>query len=377
MSAVLCLPACLCVSAAASRGQAPHGNASILLEEWFCVYGAPKEINSNEDVRARSDTGWYKRVLRSLNVQVSTGIPYSHTSNPLCERQIRVFKKIVRTWCKTERTRDWVRLLPAISLMMNSQDSSVTGYSPHELFLGRPARFLHVPHPEDTRSSVGNWVQEQQAKVDKAKAMLQRVRERQWNKKKKHRVPASYQEGDLVLVHHSRLPAWPRSTSDDPYFGAYKILPVDGHRITVRCSPRLGGTLVCTAQHVKCYYDPEDLCGKEWELNDEEIAALDLQGAASPMKVGGDLPDLNAEGMAKEGFYLVRSVLRHHYRQGWRFLTLWEGFGVEEATWEPCSGFGLPEEHLNSVLVDYSSQKNLGELLRLAETLACKTKARD
>ena len=29
MSAVLCLPACLCVSAAASRGQAPHGNASL------------------------------------------------------------------------------------------------------------------------------------------------------------------------------------------------------------------------------------------------------------------------------------------------------------------------------------------------------------
>ena len=28
MSAVLCLPACLCVSTAASRGQAPHGNAS-------------------------------------------------------------------------------------------------------------------------------------------------------------------------------------------------------------------------------------------------------------------------------------------------------------------------------------------------------------
>ena len=32
MSAVLCLPACLCVSTAASRGQAPHGNASILFD---------------------------------------------------------------------------------------------------------------------------------------------------------------------------------------------------------------------------------------------------------------------------------------------------------------------------------------------------------
>ena len=85
----------------------------ILLEEWFCVYGAPKEINSGADKRVRSDTGWYKRVLRSLNVQVSTRPPYSHTSNPLCERQIRVLKENVRIWCKTEGTRDWVRLLPS------------------------------------------------------------------------------------------------------------------------------------------------------------------------------------------------------------------------------------------------------------------------
>ena len=131
-------------------------------------------------------------------------------------------------------TRDWVRQLPVISLMMNSQESSATGYSPHELFLGRPAWFLHAPYPDDTHSSVGEWVQEQQAKVDKAKAMLQRVRERQWNKKNKHRVPATYQEGDSVLVHHSRLPAWPRTTGDDPYFGPYKILSMDGHCITVR-----------------------------------------------------------------------------------------------------------------------------------------------
>ena len=252
-----------------------------------------------------------------------------------------------------------------------------TGYSPDELFLGRLAWFLHAPYREDTHSSVGNWVQEQQAKVDKAKAMFQRVWERQWCKKNKHRVPASYKEGNWVLVHLSRLLAWPRSTSDDLYFSPYKILSVDGHRITVRCSPQLGGTLVCAAQHLKRYYDPEDLSGEEWGLNDEEIAALDLQGAASPMEVEGDLPDMNAEEMAKEGFYLLKSVLRHSNRQGWRFLTHWVGLGVEGATWEPFSAFVLPEGHLNSVLVDYLSQSNLGELLRLAETLASKTKARD
>ena len=125
------------------------------------------------------------------------------------------------------------------------------------------------------------------------------------------------------------------------------------------------------------YYHPEDLFGKEWELNDKEIAALDLQGAGSPMEVEGELPDLNAEEMAKEGFYLVKSVIRHRYSQGWRFLTLWEGFGVEEATWEPFSACVLPEGRLNAVLVDYLSQNNLGKLLRLAETPASQKKPRD
>ena len=155
--------------------------------------------------------------------------------------------------------------------------------------MGRLAWFLHAPYHEDSYSTVGKRVQDQQDKVDKAKTMLQRVRERQWNRKNKHRVPASYQEGDWVLVHHSRPPPWPRSTSDKPYFEPYKILSVDGHRITVRCSPQLGGTLVSAAQQLKGYYDPEDLCGEERELNDEVFAALHLQGAASPVEVEAEL----------------------------------------------------------------------------------------
>ena len=73
----------------------------------------------------------------------------------------------------------------------------------------------------------------------------------------------------------------------------------------------------------------------------------------------------------------MKSVIRHRYHQGWRFPTHWEGFGVEEATWEPFSAFVLPERRLNSVLVDYLSQSNLGELLRLAEMLTLQKKTRD
>ena len=66
--------------------------------------------------------------------------------------------------------------------------------------------------------------------ANKAKGMLQQFRERQWTKKNKHRVPASYQHGDGLLMHQRQLPAWPRPTSDDPYFGPYNISSVDGRR---------------------------------------------------------------------------------------------------------------------------------------------------
>ena len=86
---------------------------------------------------------------------------------------------------------------------------------------------------------------------------------------------------------------------------------------------------------------------------------------------------MNAEQMAKEGFYLVKSVIGHRYGQGRRFPTLWEGFGVGEAPWVPFSAFVLSEGRLNSVLVNYLSQNNLAELLRLPETLASQKKPRD
>ena len=142
------------------------------------------------------------------------------------------------------------------------------------------------------------------------------MRERQWTKKNGQRVPASYQEGDLVLVHHTRLAAWARSTSDDPYFGPYEILSMDGQCITVLCSSRLAWTLVCAAQQLKHYYDPEDLCGEESELNNEEITALDLQGAASPMEVKSKLSHMNPTKMSKEGFHMVKCILRHCYCKG-------------------------------------------------------------
>ena len=109
----------------------------MLVEQWFEPYGAPKRVHSNEDVRIHSDTGWYKRVLNALHVEVPTDVSYTHTSNRLSEKQKRVVEQNPRILMKQERIRERVPLVPWAVLTMNSQRSCSTGFSPHELFQAR------------------------------------------------------------------------------------------------------------------------------------------------------------------------------------------------------------------------------------------------
>ena len=63
----------------------------------------------------------------------------------------------LRILMKQERTNDWVRLSPWAVLTMNSQESSSTGYTLHELFHGGClASLFKTPFPEDYKSPVGD-----------------------------------------------------------------------------------------------------------------------------------------------------------------------------------------------------------------------------
>ena len=95
--------------------------------------------------------------MNALNVGVTTGLPYTHASNLLCQRQNRLVKQNMRIMMKQEWTKDLVRLLPWAVLTMKSQTASSTRVTPNELFHGgRPAWFFSIPFPEDFKSPVGD-----------------------------------------------------------------------------------------------------------------------------------------------------------------------------------------------------------------------------
>ena len=77
---------------------------------------------------------------------------------------------------------------------------------------------------------------------------------------------------------------------------------------------------------------------------------------------------------AVDGYYVVAGIGRHEYKQGWKVLTMWDGKGLSEATWEPMSAFIQPDGSINPFFRSYLVENNERQLLTPAETLSQRTK---
>ena len=177
---------------------------------------------------------------------------------------------------------------------------------------------------------------------------LRHIRERELSRQNRLRRLASFKVSDLVLVRHSRLPSWPRNCLQDPFFGPYRVIRIHGSRIHVRCSPRLGGELLCAPNKLRHYHSPDDISWDEWRLSDSEVKRIDLENAASSEEAD-ELEEMTADEMAVDSYYVVAGMACHEYKQGSKFLTLLDGYGLSEATWEPMSAFIQPDGSINPI----------------------------
>ena len=107
----------------------------LIFEGWIQVYGTPREIISDNDVRFTSDQGWWRTSLDAIGVKVNFTQPRHPQSNGLCERTNRKFVQTLRTMMLQQASRDWLRLIPYVTWVLNNQINPQTNYTPHELFL--------------------------------------------------------------------------------------------------------------------------------------------------------------------------------------------------------------------------------------------------
>ena len=78
----------------------------------------------------------------------------------------------------------------------------------------------------------------------------------------------------------------------------------------MRCSPRLGGELLCAPRQLRHCHSSDELLWDEWRLSDREVERLNLEKAANPEKAE-ELEEMTADGMAVDGYYVVAGVARH------------------------------------------------------------------
>ena len=67
--------------------------------------------------------------------------------------------------------------------------------------------------------------------------------------------------------------------------------------------------------------------------------------------------------MVDDRYYVVSSIARHYYQQGWKFLTFWEGYGLSEATSQPISAFIQPYGTINPIFRSYLVESNESQML--------------
>ena len=167
----------------------------------------------------------------------------------------------------------------------------------------------------------------------------------------------------LVTLFWFTIHDYPHGLVTAYYFGTYRIIREDESRIHVRCSPRLGGELLCAPKELRHYHSPDDFSWDEWRLSNSEVERIDLENAASPEEAN-KLEEMTANQMAVDGYYVVAGIDRHESKQGPKFLvTLWDQCGLSETTWELKTDFIQPARSINPIFRSYLVGNNEGQLL--------------
>ena len=141
----------------------------------------------------------------------------------------------------------------------------------------------------------------------------------------------------------------------------------------MRGSLRLGGALLCAPKQLRHHHSPDELSSDEWRQSDREGERIHLENADNPVQAD-KLEEMTADEMAVDGYYVVGGIARHEHKQGWKFLTLWDSYGLPEASWEPVLTFLRPDGNIHVIFSSYLVENTECQLLMRAETLSQRKK---
>ena len=119
------------------RDQTAKRVARVLWDRYFCVFGFPERIHSDQGANFESEL--ISELLRVSGVKKSHTTPYHPMGNGSVERFNRTLGGMIRALSPAEKA-DWPQRLQTLTFMYNCTVHETTGYAPFYLMFGRVPR---------------------------------------------------------------------------------------------------------------------------------------------------------------------------------------------------------------------------------------------
>ncbi|XP_035796548.1 retrovirus-related Pol polyprotein from transposon 412 [Amphiprion ocellaris] len=188
-----------------TRDQRAPTVAQVLVTEWFCKFGVPARIHSDQGRNFESSL--IQQLCSLYGIEKSRTTPYHPAGNGQCERFNRTLHNLLRTLPVSQK-RDWHSCLPQLLFPYNTTPHQSTGESPFFLMFGQeprlPVDFLLGRVQDPVGGDVTEWIQEHQTRLqiafESAQGRLRVAAERRRNNHDQHVQAAPLQEGQWVLL---------------------------------------------------------------------------------------------------------------------------------------------------------------------------------
>lgn len=127
------------ILAVPTRDQRAETVAQVLVVEWFCKFGVPGCIHSDQG--SNFESALIKQLCCLYGVEKSHTTPYHPSGNGQCEQFNWTLHNLLRT-LPVSQNGDWPACLPQVLFAYNTTPNQSTGESPYVLIFGQDPRLL-------------------------------------------------------------------------------------------------------------------------------------------------------------------------------------------------------------------------------------------
>ena len=202
--------------------------AKVLVEEFFCRFGVPLEIHSDQGRNFESTV--FQEVCKLLRVNKTRTTPLHPQSDGMVERMNRTLEAQLAIFINENQT-DWDEYVPLLLMAYRSAVHDTTKCTPAELMLGRNVRLpvdLLFGHPEEEREpSPLEYIAHLQERIDKvhhyARANIQIASERMKEYYDTKADCVTFSRGDWVWLYNPTRKKGISPKLSRPWKGPYLV----------------------------------------------------------------------------------------------------------------------------------------------------------